>query len=98
MLTVICPRCDGAKSAFGVRCSDRGCQTGSWACDFCKGEGQVSSETAERWRKGRAMHDARVKLGMTQREEANRLGISWIQLNDIEHGRLSLEQVSKRLD
>ncbi len=98
MLTVICPRCNGAKSAFGVRCGDRGCQTGSWACDLCKGEGQVSPVTAERWRQGRAMRDARVKLGTSQREEANRLGISLIQLNDIEHGRLSVEQVSKRLD
>jgi hypothetical protein len=98
MLTVICTRCNGAKSAFGVRCSDRGYQTASWVCDFCKGAGQVSSERAERWRKGRAMRDARVKLGVSQREEANRLGISLIQLNDIEHGRLSVEQVSKRLN
>lgn len=74
MLAVICPRCDGGKSAFGVLCSDRGCQTGRGACDFCKGEGQVSSETAKRWHEGRAMRDARVKLGVSQQEEANRLG------------------------
>jgi DNA-binding transcriptional regulator YiaG len=77
--------------------SDSGCRAGSIACNFCKGEGQVSSEAAERWRKGRALRDARVKQHISQREEAIRLGITWIQLNDIEHGRLSLEQISNRI-
>ena len=97
MLAIICPRCDGAKSVFGVSWNERRCQPGSLACDFCKGEGQVSSEMAEPWRKGHAMREARVKQGLSQREEAHRLGISWIQLNDIEHGRLAFEQVSRRL-
>jgi transcriptional regulator with XRE-family HTH domain len=43
----------------------------------------VSSEAGERWRAGKAMRDARVKRGFTQREEAMRLGISWIELNDM---------------
>jgi hypothetical protein len=42
------------------------------------------------------MRDSRVKRCFTQREEAMRLGISWIELNDIEHGRLSFEQVNTR--
>ena len=95
---VVCPSCRGAKAGDSVMCSDRGCKPGSIPCSFCKGEGQVRSEAAERWRKGRAIRDARVKRGFTQREEALQLGISWIQLNDIERGRLALEQVSNRLD
>ena len=48
MLKVICPGCDGVKSGFAISCSTEGCQTGMRVCDFCKGEGQVSSEAAER--------------------------------------------------
>jgi ribosome-binding protein aMBF1 (putative translation factor) len=96
MVKVVCRECRGAKSSFAITCSDRGCRTGMRACSFCKGEGRVSSEAAERGRTGQAMRDARVKRGFTQREEAMRLGISWIELNDIEHGRLSFEQVNTR--
>jgi hypothetical protein len=63
MLMVVCPECRGGKSSFAITCSDRGCQTGVWACEFCKGEGQVSSEAGERWRKGRAMRDENVQRG-----------------------------------
>jgi ribosome-binding protein aMBF1 (putative translation factor) len=66
------------------------------ACSFCKGEGQVSSEAAERWRMGQAMRDARVKRGLTQQQEAEWLGISPRELNAIELGRLSFEQVNTR--
>jgi transcriptional regulator with XRE-family HTH domain len=63
------------------------------ACDFCKGEGQVSSEVAERWREGRAIRDARIKEGRSQLQEAKRLGISPVDLNDIEFGRKSKRDV-----
>jgi hypothetical protein len=65
MVKVVCPECRGAKSSYAVACSDRGCATGVRACEFCKGEGQVSAVADERWRKGRAMRDARVKQGLT---------------------------------
>ena len=68
---------------------------GMRACEFCKGEGQVSSEAGERWRTGKAMRDARVKQGRTQQQEAEWLGISPMELNDIEHGRRSLDEVKK---
>jgi ribosome-binding protein aMBF1 (putative translation factor) len=96
MLKVVCPECGGAKSSFAIACSDRGRQTGMRACSFCKGEGQVSSEAAERWRTGKALRDARVKRGLTQQQEAEWLGISPRELNAIELGRLSFEQVNTR--
>jgi transcriptional regulator with XRE-family HTH domain len=52
-------------------------------------------EAGERWRAGKAMRDARVKQGCTQQQEAERLGISPMELNDIEHGRRSLDEVKK---
>jgi transcriptional regulator with XRE-family HTH domain len=64
-------------------------------CEFCEGEGQVSSEAGERWRAGKAMRDARVKQGLTQEQEAERLGISRIELNDLEHGQRSLDEPNR---
>jgi hypothetical protein len=49
MVKVVCPECRGAKSSYTVSCGDRGCGTGMRTCEFCKGEGQVSTEAAERW-------------------------------------------------
>ena len=95
MVKVVCPECRGAKSSYAVACSDRGCATGVRACEFCKGEGQVSSDADECWRMGKAMRDARVKQGRTQEEEAEWLGISTMDLNDIEHGRRSMDEVKK---
>jgi single-strand DNA-binding protein len=55
----------------------------------------VSSEAGERWRAGRAMRDERVKQGRTQKEEAEWLGISPMELNDIEQGRRSLDELKR---
>src|SRR5277367_1387207 len=95
MVKVVCPECGGAKSSYAVACGDRGCKTGVRACEFCRGEGQVSSDADERWHAGRAMRDARVKQGRTQQQKAARLGISPMELNDLEHGRRSLDEVKK---
>ena len=70
MVKVVCPECRAAKSSYAVACSDRGCATGVRACEFCRGEGQVSSDADECWRTGKAMRDARVKQGRTQEQEA----------------------------
>jgi hypothetical protein len=86
MVKVVCPECRGAKSSYAVSCGDRGCQTGVRTCEFCRGEGQVNSDADERWRTGKAMRDARVKQGRTQEQEAEWLGVSPMDLNDIEHG------------
>jgi hypothetical protein len=48
MVKVVCPECRGAKSSYAIACSDRGCATGVRTCEFCEGEGQVSSEAGER--------------------------------------------------
>lgn len=55
----------------------------------------MSSEAGERWRAGKAMRDARVRQCRTQQQEAERLGISPMELNDIELGGRSLDEVKK---
>lgn len=72
---VVCPSCRGAKAEFGVMCGDRGCRPGAITCDFCQGEGQVSTEAEVRWREGHAMRQARVKLVAPCPRRRNGLGL-----------------------
>jgi hypothetical protein len=83
-----CPECRGVAEHPAVVCSPGKCRTTMMKCSFCKGEGRVTSGAAGRWRKGHARRGARVKAGLTQREQAHLLGISVINLNDIECGRV----------
>jgi hypothetical protein len=91
MANVVCPDCGGEKGGLRISCGSRGCQSSTFVCDFCKGEGQVSPEANALWQKGRELRTARVKRGLTQQQEARILGIDWIDLNDVELGRLALE-------
>ena len=94
MLKIVCPGCDGAKTLHGIACTiDRGCRPVEIACDFCKGEGQVSSEASERWQRGDALRKARVERGLTLSEQAAILGVAPKALNDVEFGRRGLEEL-----
>jgi len=95
MANVVCPECRGEKGGFRVTCGSRGCETSTFDCEFCKGEGQVSAEANGRWQKGRELREARKQQGMTQCEQALILGISPIDLNDVECGRRPLEDVPR---
>jgi hypothetical protein len=74
-------------------CGDRGCRVGAIACDFCKGEGQVSAEDSECWLKGDALGKARVKQGLTLFEQAAILRVAPEAPNNVEFGRRRLEEL-----
>ena len=93
MVKVVCPSCGGAKRGTAYLAATVDARTGEITCDFCKGEGQVSAEANERWQKGRAARDARVKERVSLFEKAAILGIAPEVLNDIEHGRRTFEEV-----
>jgi hypothetical protein len=95
MANVVCPDCGGEKGGFRIACGSRGCQSSTFVCEFCKGEGQVSAEADARWQKGCALRKDRVKRGLTQEQEARTLGIAAIDLNAVEHGRLALENARR---
>ena len=44
MANVVCPSCGGSKGGFRLACGSLGCQSSTFVCEFCKGEGQVSAE------------------------------------------------------
>jgi hypothetical protein len=92
MVKVFCPSCRGAKEEV-PHSLHRGCRSDELACDFCKGEGPVSTEASERWHKGHATRDARVKQILTLLEQAALLGIEPILLNDIDPRKAFVERV-----
>lgn len=66
-------------------------------CDFCKSEGQVGAEANERWRKEEGLRRARIERGLTLSEEAAILRVDPVVLNDIEHGRRSVEELNNQM-
>jgi len=49
--------------------------------------GIVAIESADRWRKGRALRDERVKAGLSPAEGAALRGLTAFEQNEIEQGR-----------
>jgi hypothetical protein len=64
------------RKQYRISCGERGCRTGEITCDFCKVEGQVSSEASERWHRGDALRKKRVERGLTLSEQAGILGVA----------------------
>lgn len=56
-------------------------------CIDCKGDGQVADLTLKMRRIGRFIRDYRVKMRISQKEQAELLGMTFSELNDIQHGR-----------
>ena len=64
-----CPKCLGNSQHAAIICGPGGCRETVLSCDFCGGMGIVAVEAADRWRKGRALRDERVKGGYRRLKE-----------------------------
>lgn len=56
-------------------------------CLGCEGSGQVSELALKMRRIGQFIRDYRVKMRISQKEQAELLGMTFSELNDIQHGR-----------
>lgn len=83
----ICPDCEGAgiQELFTLCGGYRGRIRRE--CPLCKGAGAITPEQLERVRHGDRMREERLGRGLTQRQEAKRLGISVVELSQREAGR-----------
>ena len=84
-----CPACTGRKGSVAlVMLAGKGCEERWMACFLCKGEGVVTPEKLSWVQRGHAMTEARQARDMSLFEEAKRLGISRVELSQMEHGQI----------
>ena len=90
-MTVPCPGCGGLKEHRGIGCGPSGCKVMSIPCSDCKGVGEMAAADAEALlagrERGRMLREDRIRRGLSLREESRRLGISPVQLSDMERGK-----------
>jgi methylphosphotriester-DNA--protein-cysteine methyltransferase len=91
-----CPSCHGRGQAFMFSThADGRCSAGYQDCLRCKGKGQVPEEQRAWIEDGARMRDARIAAGRSLRQEAARLGITAVELSEIERGMRSAGVVSR---
>lgn len=82
-----CPDCAGVGNNTAILCGRGRSTIRQVNCSLCGGTGEISAEVAERVRQGRELRADRIGRGLSQREEALRLGITPQALSHLEHGR-----------
>ena len=99
-VTMVCDRCEGEAKLKSVKCPDCDgegitealmnfggfCAPMKKKCTRCDGRGQIPEEMLD-WKKiGAAMKQDRLDRGLSQREEADRIGIHVAELSQMEAG------------
>ena len=86
--TVPCPDCegDGKYTVLAYYGGVWGCVPTEMQCSRCKGAGRMPEEMVA-WREsGQQMRSDRLGRQLSLREEANRLGVSVVELSQMERG------------
>lgn len=81
---VICPNCDHGK-VTSLQCP--GAKVVTITCNYCNGSGEITDEQLYAIRVGSQARTDRVRRGLSQREEAARLGWDVVELSHFENGR-----------
>ena len=72
---------------------------GTIPCRVCKKTGEVDDAGLERWVLGQALRDKRVAICLPLREAAKRVGMSPLELAEVERGiRGGAAEIAKRLE
>ena len=93
-----CPDCRGSGAVTGFACGydaageiSGGVRT--LPCFRCKGERGIPAEWAEWIWQGEAIRTDRIREHCGGRERARMLGLTPLQLNDVEHGKVDPMEV-----
>lgn len=82
----VCPSCEGRGKDIGIACGSKGCRPMTMPCSLCGGSGSVEDARLKMWQSGQSHRRDRLARNMTLRQEADRLGISMVDLSKIERG------------
>lgn len=81
----LCPHCNGKGGTLVLSCP--GANIREIKCNTCQGTGQVTLARKNAILSGERMRADRLRRGLSQSEEANRLGITLQELSHRELGR-----------
>ena len=94
-----CPDCRSTGAITGFACSmDSGGSVRTLPCLRCKGESMIPSEMADWMRLGEALRVDRIREDCGGGERARMLGLTRLQLNDVEHGKVDPRSVLCRTE
>lgn len=89
-----CPVCEGRKHTMAFVCGSNVGGVRALSCQTCNAKGFLTDEEMTALNQQKAKRDkrkaARLVLGYSMREMADRLGIPFLKYNDYEHGRVDL--------
>ena len=83
-----CPDCRGSGSVTGFACGPAGGGIRTLPCFTCNGQTTITTEKAEWRRMGEAIRTDRIRENCGGRGRARMLGLTPLQLNDVEHGKV----------
>ena len=88
-----CPDCQGAGAVAGIACGLNFGGVRTLPCFRCRGERSISAEQLAWMRQGEAMRLDRIRENCGGRERARMLGITPLELNAVEHGKVDPKEV-----
>ena len=91
--SIQCPDCRGSGAVTGLACGPNVSGIRTWPCSRCKGTGVISVQMALWLRMGEALRTDRIRENCGGRERAQMLGLTPLQLNDVEHGKVDPTEV-----
>lgn len=84
---IVCTACEGEGRVLAVLCAAGG---GFWetslSCPICRGEGELTGEQERRMEAGRRLRSLRLSRGLSQRQMAERMGVTVEELSRREVG------------
>ena len=91
--TIQCQDCRGSGKMTGLACGPGVSRFSTWPCSRCKGAGAISVQMALWLRMGEAIRADRIRENCGGRERARMLGLTPLQLNAVEHGKVDPMEV-----
>ena len=88
-----CPDCRGSGNHTGFVCSPTSGSFRTMPCFRCKGHRRNLGQMALWLRMGEAIRTDRIRENCGGRERARMLGLTPLQLNDVEHGKVDPMEV-----
>ena len=91
--TIQCPDCRGSGAVTDLACGPNGGSFRTMPCFTCHGDTTITTQKAEWMRIGKVLSADRIRENCGAKERAWMLGLTRLQLNAVEHGKVDPMEV-----